>query len=110
MTEDDPRLARVPPAMRRLALQQLRGGTDPDVLVTEQVAITTRVSPSFTRIGHLDLFARRATAPNAPDKAKQQLRDMIAHAIFREYPHLLALAPQGLSSAGYLTDYTGCTD
>jgi hypothetical protein len=61
---DDPRLARFDMARRREIISQLMASTrsDPDVLVEERCAITTRVSPSFVRIGHLDLFARRVDA------------------------------------------------
>ena len=37
------------------------GGKDPDVMIEEKCAITTRVSPSFLRIGHVDIFARRVS-------------------------------------------------
>ena len=58
---DDIRLARFDMARRREIINQLRASTrsDPDMMVEEKCAITTRVSPSFLRIGHLDLFARR---------------------------------------------------
>lgn len=60
-TMDDPRLAKFDITRRREIINQLRASTrsDPDMMVEEQCAITTRVSPSFVRIGHLDLFARR---------------------------------------------------
>jgi uncharacterized protein YdiU (UPF0061 family) len=76
---------------------------DPDTLVEERCAITTRVASSFVRIGHLDLFARRvemiamknAKAKNdsmeveeVPVKETpqyQELEDMMWHACYREY-------------------------
>ncbi|KAL3823432.1 hypothetical protein ACHAXA_010192 [Cyclostephanos tholiformis] len=60
----DPRLARFDMTRRREIISQLMASTrsDPDVLVEERCAITTRVSPSFVRVGHLDLFARRVDA------------------------------------------------
>lgn len=60
-TMDDPRLAKFDITRRREIINQLRASTrsDPDMMVEEQCAITTRVAPSFIRIGHLDLFARR---------------------------------------------------
>jgi len=60
-TMDDPRLAKFDTTRRREIINQLRASTrsDPDMMVEEQCAITTRVAPSFVRIGHLDLFARR---------------------------------------------------
>ena len=33
---------------------------DPDMLISEAVAISTRVAPSFIRVGQLELFGRRA--------------------------------------------------
>ena len=33
---------------------------DPDVLISEPVAISTRVAPSFIRVGQIELFSRRA--------------------------------------------------
>ncbi len=33
---------------------------DPEVMIEEDVAITTRVAPSFIRVGQLELFGRRA--------------------------------------------------
>ena len=38
-------------------------GAAQDMMVHEPCAITCRVAPSFLRVGHVDLFARRATAP-----------------------------------------------
>jgi uncharacterized protein YdiU (UPF0061 family) len=60
-TIDDPRLAKFDITRRREIINQLRASTrsDPDMMIEEQCAITTRVSPSFVRIGHIDLFARR---------------------------------------------------
>ncbi|WP_086933878.1 protein adenylyltransferase SelO [Agarilytica rhodophyticola] len=58
--------------------------TDPDILVDNPVAISTRVAPSFLRVGQLELFARR-TRSNAHAKAKEELRMIAAHLIEREY-------------------------
>ena len=57
---------------------------DPDVLVDNPVAISTRVAPSFLRVGQLELFARRARS-NAHPKALEELRMIVAHLIEREY-------------------------
>ena len=61
---NDPRLARYDVARRREIVSRLLASTrsDPDVLVKERCAITTRASPSFVRVGHMDLFARRLDA------------------------------------------------
>ena len=59
--EDDPRLAQYTPDERKQILQRVRlQKSDPNIMVTEPCAITCRVAPSFVRIGHVDLFARRA--------------------------------------------------
>jgi serine/tyrosine/threonine adenylyltransferase len=59
---DDPRLAGYTVDQRREILRQLRRNskTDPNVLISEPAAITCRVASSFARVGHVDLFARRA--------------------------------------------------
>ncbi len=59
-------------------------GLDPDILVDNPVAISTRVAPSFLRVGQLELFARRARS-NAHPKAVEELRMIVAHLIEREY-------------------------
>jgi len=58
--------------------------TDPDILVDNPVAISTRVAPSFLRVGQLELFARR-TRDKAHDKARSELRMIVEHLIEREY-------------------------
>ena len=58
--------------------------TDPDILVDNPVAISTRVAPSFLRVGQLELFARR-TRSNAHENAFEELRMIVAHLIDREY-------------------------
>eukprot|EP00928_Gymnodinium_smaydae_P008888 TRINITY_DN13276_c0_g1_i1.p1 TRINITY_DN13276_c0_g1~~TRINITY_DN13276_c0_g1_i1.p1 ORF type:complete len:623 (+),score=129.65 TRINITY_DN13276_c0_g1_i1:88-1869(+) len=91
---DDPRLARAPPEMRQyllMMLQQRRG--EPDVMIQESCAITCRVAPSFTRIGHLDLHARRASGASATPLQKEEHEMMVKHAIFREFPDLMPEAP-----------------
>lgn len=97
---DDPRLAAYPPEKRREILRQSRRQykSDPDVMQQEPAAITCRVATSFTRIGHVDLFARRmerATkiAQQAGSKSLyyteseewKELEKIIWHACFREY-------------------------
>lgn len=58
--------------------------TDPDILVDNPVAISTRVAPSFLRVGQLELFARRARS-NAHLNAIEELRMIVVHLIEREY-------------------------
>ena len=57
---------------------------DPDVLVSDPVAISTRVAPSFIRVGQLELFARRARN-NAHPAAMAELEKIVLHLIDREY-------------------------
>jgi len=57
---------------------------DPDMLTSEAVAISTRVAPSFIRIGQLELFGRRARNNEHP-KAMEELETIVLHAIDREY-------------------------
>ena len=59
-------------------------GLDPDIFVDNPVAISTRVAPSFLRVGQLELFARRARS-NAHPRALEDLRMIVAHLIEREY-------------------------
>jgi uncharacterized protein YdiU (UPF0061 family) len=56
----------------------------PDRLISEPVAISTRVAPSFIRVGQLELFARRARKKEHP-KAMEELEEMVLHLIDREY-------------------------
>ncbi len=58
--------------------------TDPDISVDNPVAISTRVAPSFLRVGQLELFARRARN-NAHPRALEELRMIVSHLIDREY-------------------------
>ena len=57
-TEDDPRLAQFPAEMRKMLIAQIAGELkNPDVMVSERCAITCRVAPSFTRVGHVEVTA-----------------------------------------------------
>jgi len=57
---------------------------DPDILVDNPTAITTRVAPSFLRVGQLELFARRVRRQAHPD-AQNELRLIVGHLIDRNY-------------------------
>jgi uncharacterized protein YdiU (UPF0061 family) len=57
---------------------------DPDVLVATPAAITTRVAPSFLRVGQLELFARRVRR-HAHPAALEELRLIVTHLIDRHY-------------------------
>ncbi len=61
---------------------------DPDVLVSESVAISTRVAPSFIRVGQLELFGRRARKNEHP-KAMEELEMIVLHLIDREYANVI---------------------
>ena len=61
---------------------------DPDMLIFEAVAISTRVAPSFIRVGQLELFGRRARKNTHP-KAIQELEKIVLHAIDREYADVI---------------------
>ena len=57
---------------------------DPDQLVSEPVAISTRVAPSFIRVGQLELFGRRARKQEHP-RAIEELEQLVLHLIDREF-------------------------
>ena len=57
---------------------------EPDVVVDEPTAITTRVASSFLRVGQLELFARRAKAHAHPN-AQKELEEFVKYAMWREY-------------------------
>lgn len=57
---------------------------DPDIMVDNPVAISTRVAPSFLRVGQVELFARRVRN-NAHPKVFEELKRIVAHLIEREY-------------------------
>ena len=61
---------------------------DPDVMKAHRVAISTRVAPSFLRVGQVELFGRRARCKAHP-RAQEELQMIVAHAMEREYPHVI---------------------
>jgi len=58
------------------------------MLISEAVAISTRVAPSFIRIGQLELFARRARKNEHPT-AMAELNKIVLHLIDREYADVI---------------------
>lgn len=58
---------------------------NPDIVMENPVAISTRVAPSFLRVGQLELFARRLRNQSHPS-ARAELRMIVEHLIAREYP------------------------
>jgi uncharacterized protein YdiU (UPF0061 family) len=65
---------------------------EPDVMMAEPAAITTRVAPSLLRVGQLELFGRRARKKEHPD-AMMELAQIVAHAAQREYAAELGPVP-----------------
>ena len=61
---------------------------NPDMLISEAVAISTRVAPSFIRVGQLELFARR-TRKNEHASAMEELEKIVLHLIDREYANVV---------------------
>ncbi len=57
---------------------------DPEVMIEEDVAITTRVAPSFLRVGQIELFGRRARKKEHA-KAMEELETIVLYLIDREY-------------------------
>lgn len=61
---------------------------NPDMLISEPVAISTRVAPSFIRVGQLELFGRR-TRKNDHPKAIEELENIVLHLLDREYADVI---------------------
>ncbi|AZG73476.1 protein adenylyltransferase SelO [Shewanella livingstonensis] len=61
---------------------------DPDQMISEAVAISTRVAPSFIRVGQLELFGRRARTQEHP-QAMAELEQLMSHLIDREYADVI---------------------
>ena len=71
-------------AVRRPWYSEQSRSYEPDVMVSNPAAITTRVAPSFLRVGQLELFARRARS-KAHAGALRELQMITAHLIERNY-------------------------
>ncbi len=74
--------------VRRPWYSEASRSMNPDVLVSEPVAISTRVAPSFIRVGQLELFSRRARRNEHP-QAMEELEKMVLHLIDREYSDVI---------------------
>ena len=61
---------------------------NPDTLISEAVAISTRVAPSFIRVGQLELFGRRARK-NEHQNSMKELEQLVLHLIDREYAEVI---------------------
>ena len=60
---------------------------EPDVMVDNFAAITTRASSSFLRVGQIELFGRRARKKEHP-AAMKELKDIVQFSIETEYPEI----------------------
>lgn len=66
-----------------------------DTMILEPAAILCRVAPSFIRVGHIDLFARRVLGqiPNITQAEQNiglsELRKMVEFTIFRDFPDIV---------------------
>jgi uncharacterized protein YdiU (UPF0061 family) len=61
---------------------------DPDLMIEDYVAITTRVASSFLRVGQLELFGRRARKKEHP-RAQEELEKIVIHLIDRDYSSVI---------------------
>ena len=57
---------------------------EPEIIVDNLIAITTRVAPSFLRVGQIELFARR-TKNNSHNDSFKELKMIVKHVIERNY-------------------------
>jgi len=76
------------PTSRSLSLYVSKTEKVNHMLATEAVAISTRVAPSFIRVGQLELFGRRARKQEHP-KAMKELEMIVFHLIDREYADVI---------------------
>ncbi len=74
--------------VQRLWFRESSHSRDPEVMISEAVAITTRVAPSFIRVGQIELFGRRARKNEHP-KALEELEMIVLHLIEREYSDVI---------------------
>mmetsp|Transcript_25666 Transcript_25666/g.82150 ORF Transcript_25666/g.82150 Transcript_25666/m.82150 type:complete len:408 (-) Transcript_25666:474-1697(-) len=72
-----------------------RGMHGGDLHQRERCAITTRVARSYLRVGHFELFGRRARSGRgeAASTGTRNLEQLARHALWREYPPYEADAP-----------------
>ncbi len=61
---------------------------NPDRYIDEPIAISTRIAPSFMRVGQLELFARRVRFNQHPT-AMEELEKIVLHVIDREYTSVI---------------------
>ena len=70
--------------VRRPWYTKASNSIDPDILVETPAAISTRVAPSFLRVGQIELFARRVRN-NEHQEAMKELEMIVKHLIVRNY-------------------------
>ena len=68
---------------RRYAPNDKERDHPPDTLIQERCAITCRAAPSFLRVGHIELWSRRAA--RGEEGAAAELLSLVQHAIGREF-------------------------
>ena len=66
------------------AITTRREGRGRKALAPGRSERSARVAPSFLRVGHVDLFARRAAA-SPGGSAATELEQIVEHALFREH-------------------------
>ncbi|CAK0854634.1 unnamed protein product, partial [Prorocentrum cordatum] len=86
--------------LRSQMRQRGGGGQDPDMMQQEACAITCRAARSFLRIGHVELFARRARGGD-PGRLRE-LELLLEHALAREYPDVEPGQPLQVRALGML--------
>lgn len=103
ISTDDPRLAGYSESDKREIVNQyaIRAKAEPDSVIEEKCAVTTRVCRSFIRVGHFDLFARRVENIKSggenggnvnfdvslvkKSNEYEELEDLMWHACYREF-------------------------
>ncbi|CAJ1356813.1 unnamed protein product [Effrenium voratum] len=81
------------------------GSKEPNTMILEPCAISTRVAPSFLRVGHVDLFARRAAA-EVGENPRGELEQIVEHCLFREYPEIYPQdAPLNVRATAMLEEF-----
>jgi len=84
LMEIAPHLAEAPADYKQMAMAQIRSQLrNPDKMQTEKCAITCRVAPSFTRVGHVELHGRRARKGGKQELEHLEL--IVRHVLVREF-------------------------
>jgi len=78
-------------------------GRDKALVSSEKCAITCRVSPSFLRVGHVELFGRRARSGG--ELEMKQLEMIVKHLMVREYHKVDSGAPMVQQILALLSEF-----